>query len=338
MPFKQKIESDPINLFDIVHTIARNIRVIIILPIFLIFVTAIYVQFFVQHSYTSTSKIITSSGKPASAYAGLAAEFGVNIGNGSSSQNKLYPEMIKSKVIAKKMLSLKFYSNLEMKEQFLWEIIGPKNRYIFGMDIKKDEILIQKFISMISIKENFRTEILTISLSASDPVLAMNILSALIKEIDRNKKNNIRLKTIDTKNFIVERIKTTEDELIASEDSLKNFRIRNRQIQNSPYLQLKQERISREVMVLTSVFTNLKQQLENIKIEEMKESNYVLTIDEPTLPLYRSRPAKAKSVTIAGIIGLFLAVIISFIIEYFKNLSKDEQKYFKKILELLRII
>ena len=47
--------------------------------------------------------------------------------------------------------------------------------------------------------------------------------------------------------------------------------IRNRQIQNSPYLQLERERISREVSVLTSVFTNLKQQLENTKIEEMKE-------------------------------------------------------------------
>ena len=43
---------------------------------------------------------------------------------------------------------------------------------------------------------------------------------------------------------------------------------RNRRIENSPSLQLEQQRLGREVTVLTGVFTTLKQQLETTKIEE----------------------------------------------------------------------
>ena len=44
---------------------------------------------------------------------------------------------------------------------------------------------------------------------------------------------------------------------------------RNRRIENSPALQLEEQRLSREVAVLTGVFTTLKQQFETTKIEEV---------------------------------------------------------------------
>ena len=58
---------------------------------------------------------------------------------------------------------------------------------------------------------------------------------------------------------------------------------RNRRIENSPALQLEQQRLNREVIVLTGVFTTLKQQLETTKIEEVKESDYVIILDPPEI-------------------------------------------------------
>ena len=55
---------------------------------------------------------------------------------------------------------------------------------------------------------------------------------------------------------------------------------RNRRIENSPALQLEQQRLGRG-NGLTGVFTTLKQQLETTKIEEVKESNYVIVLDPP---------------------------------------------------------
>ena len=83
----------------------------------------------------------------------------------------------------------------------------------------------------------------------------------------------------DTKQFIEERIIDVEKELIAAEEDLKVFMDRNRRIENSPALQLEQQRLGREVTVLTGVFTTLKQQLETTKIEEVKEIVFAIFSD-----------------------------------------------------------
>ena len=80
-----------------------------------------------------------------------------------------------------------------------------------------------------------------------------------------------------------------------AEESLKVFRDRNRRIENSPALQLEQERLAREVSVLTSLFITLKQQLETVKIDEVKYSDYIIVVDPPNLPLIKSKPNKRKT-------------------------------------------
>ena len=73
--------------------------------------------------------------------------------------------------------------------------------------------------------------------------------------------------------------------MIDAEEDLRVFMDRNRRIENSPALQLERQRLNREVSVLTGVFTTLKQQLETTKIEEVKESDYVIILDSPEIPL-----------------------------------------------------
>ena len=105
----------------------------------------------------------------------------------------------------------------------------------------------------------------------------------MIKELDSHQRKYNKTKTSNTKKFIEERINSTKNELISAEEKLRVFMDRNRRIENSPALQLEQgrERLGREVTVLTGVFTTLKQQYETTKIEEVKESDYVVVIDPP---------------------------------------------------------
>ena len=81
------------------------------------------------------------------------------------------------------------------------------------------------------------------------------------------------------------------------EETLKDFRDRNRRIQNSPALLLEQERLGREVAVLIGVFTTLKQQFETTKIEEVQKSDYVIVLDHPEAPLSYSKPNKKRITT-----------------------------------------
>jgi tyrosine-protein kinase Etk/Wzc len=112
---------------------------------------------------------------------------------------------------------------------------------------------------------------------------------------------------------------------MAAEEDLKVFMDRNRRIENSPALQLEQQRLGREVTVLTGVFTTLKQQLETTKIEEVKESDYVVILDAPEVPLQRSKPNKRLMVILAGILGIGLGLALAFVREFLAN-SEIEEK------------
>ena len=141
--------------------------------------------------------------------------------------------------------------------------------------------------------------------------------------MDAHQRDYNKTKTSETRQFIEERIIDTEKELQSAEEALKNFRDHNRRIGNSPALLLEQQRLSREVAVLTGVFTTLKQQLETTKIEEVKELDYVIVLDPPEAPLQRSKPNRTQIVIIAGILGIGLGLIFAIIKEY---LSYDHDK------------
>ena len=107
-------------------------------------------------------------------------------------------------------------------------------------------------------------------------------------------------------------------------------RDRNRRIENSPALQLEQQRLGREVTVLTGVFTTLKQQLETAKIEEVKESDYVVIVDPTEIPLAHSKPNKKNMVIMAGILGLGLGAFFSLFREFISRIDKVEKDKFSK--------
>ena len=319
-------EEDTISLIDIMLTLARHLKVIIITPTILCTLTIIYVLFFTKPVYTSTAKIMSSSsGGGMSQATGLAAQFGINIPTGQSEPKWVYPEIIKSRTLARAVLKQKFDTNEFGHQKSLLQILTyGKEKPANGMDTLEIKA-VDSFLGMIGIAEDKITAILTLKINAPEPNLAAEINKALIEELDAHQRKYNKAKTLDTKQFIEERIIDTEKELMAAEEALKVFMDRNRRIENSPALQLKKQRLGREVTVLTGVFTTLKQQLETTKIEEVKESDYVVVLDSPEVPLQRSKPNKKLMVILAGFIGLGLGIILAFVREFAANSEKEEK-------------
>jgi uncharacterized protein involved in exopolysaccharide biosynthesis len=325
LPPSYYFEEDTISLTDIMLTLARQLKIILITPTILCTLTIIYVLFFAKPVYTSTAKIMSSSGGGGSQAAGFAAQFGFNISTGQSEPKWVYPEIIKSRTLARSMLKRKFDTNKFGPQKPLLQILTYGNDdHQVGLDTL-EIMAVGNFLEMINISEDIKTGILTLSINASEPIFALEVNQALIEVLDTHQRKYIKAKTSDTKQFIEERIIDIEKELMVAEENLKVFRDRNRQIGNSPALQLTQQRFGREVTVLTGVFTTLKQQLETTKIEEVKESDYVIILDAPEIPLQRSKPNKKKMVILAGIFGIGLGLVLAFFREFAINSKKEEK-------------
>ena len=89
--------------------------------------------------------------------------------------------------------------------------------------------------------------------------------------------------------------------------------------------------MAREVTVLTGVFTTLKQNLETTKIEEVKEQDYIVTIESPNHHSVRRKSLILVGSTILGsLIGLLIVILkISFKIS---NEDKENLKYVQNLI------
>tara|TARA_Y100001935_G_C17308110_1_gene513785 strand:+ start:808 stop:1884 length:1077 start_codon:yes stop_codon:yes gene_type:complete len=332
-----------ITLMDIILVLASQIRVILITPTILCVLAIIYVLLFLKPTFTSTAKIMSSStGGNVSQAAGIAAQFGINLPTGQSETKWVYPEIIKSRTLARSMLRRKFDTDKFGSQKTLFQILTYENENTENDLSRRENLAINKLLGMIDVSEDIKTSIVTLNVKGSEPKFVAELNQVLIEELDTHQRNYNKAKTTDTKKFIQGRIIDVEKELMAAEEDLKVFRDRNRRIENSPTLKLEQQRLNREVTVLTGVFTTLKQQYETTKIEEVKESDYVVILDAPNVPIFTSN-SKREIVTIIGLLGVLLGIIIAFFRDYIdKSPPKEKEKfhraqsiifnYFKKVL------
>ena len=157
---------------------------------------------------------------------------------------------------------------------------------------------------MINVSKDRQSSILTLEVSASEPQFAADIATAVIEELDRHQQKFKSTRVSEKRQFIEGRIEEVQVDLEKAEDALKQFRYRNRQIQNSPSLLLEQERMMREVEVVIGVFTTLKQEYELAKIQEVEETPVVHILDPPEAPLERElHPRKRQNRDAGGILG-----------------------------------
>ena len=326
-PYPYVEEEDSISLREIINILKAHWKTVIITPTITCIVAIIYVLFIAQPVYVATAKIVPSAGgSSTSNMRGLAAQFGVSIPGGeegSITSSWVYPELIKSRTLARAVLKRNFDTEKFGEDQSLLKILTySEDEPTLGPDtLEKNGV--KALLGMINVSKDQKTSILTLEVSASEPQLAADIATAVIEELDRHQQKFKSTRVSEKRQFIEGRINEVQGELRYAEEKLKKFRYRNRQIQNSPSLLLQQERLAREVSVIMGVFTTLKQENELAKIQEVEETPVVHILDPPEAPLERSKPKKKQTVILAGLLGIGLGVGLVFVREYWKNSEKE---------------
>jgi uncharacterized protein involved in exopolysaccharide biosynthesis len=331
---QNKTENPVMSILDILVIVTSNLKLLYLTPSLLCFLTIIYVSFFAEPSYTSTSKIMSSSNQGAvGSAAGFAAQLGISMPLNTRGPNWVYSEILLSRTLARSVLNRKFDTYQFGEQVSLLEILTHDEEKIDLDDQVRKAIAINTYLGMVSVSKDPKTAILTLSVKAAEKRLSAGINKAIIEELNSHQKKYNKSKANETKQFIQGRILDTEKELIEAEEELKIFNDRNRRIGNSPELQLAQQRLSREVTVLIGVFTSLKQQLETTKIEEVKDSEYVVVLDPPNIPINRSTPKKKQLVIMAGILGVLTAVVVIFLKQFILITQKNEKDKINRLMK-----
>ncbi len=319
-------EEDEISLTEIIAVLKKHIRMILAVPTVTCMLTIIYVLFIAEPVFTSTSTILPSAGggSTVSNLRAMASQFGINIPmDDDATSSYIYPEIIKSKTLSRKLLRQQFDTHEFGPNRQLFDIISHDfDTSDFGPDTLEKMAIETMQEEMIGVSIDRQSSIITLSINAMEPQLAADINNALITELDKHQQEFKTSRVEEKRQFIEDRLKEVKKDLESAEDDLKTFRERNRQIV-SPALLLDQERYQREVEVQKGIFITLKQEYELAKIQEVEEATVVHVLDPPEAPIEKSSPKRTLSVLLAGFLGIGMGVVAAFIRNWYE-ISQSE--------------
>jgi len=334
-------EDNTISFSDILLTMAEQLKIILLMPFIAVFFTFTYVQLIQQPKYTSFATIILpESGGNLGGLAGLASQFGVYVPSGAGgkadlSSPSLFPELLRSRTFANKILDKKFYTEKYDKELSLLAILlhgdGPP-------DFGRDTMVTMALSSLGKILE-FNVDPISafsvIKVTTFEPMFSKQLAEVVLEELE-NLNRFYKSRTTNEKTiFIKSRISSVKGDLESSEQRYKAFNEQNRQI-SSPALQLEEERLARDVEIQKGIYLTLKQQLELAKIEEIQEASIVQILDEPQVPLQPSNKNLKSNVLLAGVLGIIIGILLGFVRAYLNNSNIDERRKLRRVQNFLK--
>ncbi|NHZ85157.1 MAG: hypothetical protein GWP19_04675 [Planctomycetia bacterium] len=311
-----------IDLKKVYLSLIKGIKWIIIIPSITVIIAVIYVLFIAKPIYTSeTTLLLINSGGNQSRLSGLAGQFGFSLPLQDDNVNYLsaetLPEILSSRTLAKSLLHTDFNSREFNEPTSLLNII-TNQKNIDSADSNKIIVNAIKQVSenILEIKRIKNKPMFTLLVNSPEPQLSAEISAVIITELEKLQSDFTKHELLNKKEFILERLDDVQNELNQAETKLKTFREQNLQISLSPTLLLHQERLQREIEIQTQIYISLKQQFEQVKIEEAQNKSWLKIIDPPNIPIYHSKPKRKIIVILTGLIGLTIGGIIAVVKNY----------------------
>lgn len=266
-------------------------RKMIILVVTVSTLLSVGVSLILPESFLATTVILPDGDKSKMSSLGglsdLASLAGVNVG-GEGSLVKLYPTILKSEavlknVIYKKYQTKKFPQPVNLIEYWEVEAKTPELQH---------EIALKALHDMLDVAMETKTQVITMSLSMPEPQLAADILNGVTAELNNFLLNKKTTSAGNQRKFVEDRLVEVKQDLTEAENTLKEFREKNKQVL-SPRLMLDQERLIRDVQINGVVYTELRKQFELVKIEEVKNIPVINAMDPARAPAKKDKPKKA---------------------------------------------
>ena len=309
-----------------INLIKKN-KIIVVLTPLVFSIYSIFYAFSLEPVYISKSKILPATNAGSSSdISGLASQFGISIGQSSPESSilssVLYPDIIKSRSLARNVLAREFHSDFSNNKLPLINILlGIDGDTTIIDSEEKIKIGIKNLSERINVSSSMKSPLLILTVKAFEAQLASDISLAVIQELNTMQKS-FKVSRIKEKRLFIEgRINDVSKDLIYAEENLKKFRESNRNIKKSPALRLEEDRLKREVGTHAQLYSTLKSQYELAQIEEVENSNMIDILDPPEAPLYKTGPKRRLIVTMSTFFGILFGFVIAFAVDIFGKLK-----------------
>jgi len=265
--------------------------------------------FFLPDYYRSEARILPADSKASGGLgqlAAAAAAFGVGV-PAASQADANFVDILTSRTVLEDLLN----SNFEFRQRS-WRF-GPeqvhKQRLYDYLEAKNMDRATRELGAMVVTSKDVRSKILSVSVETRSPELSRQILQKALKDLEAFVMEKGRTKGGAEARFAEARLGEARAARAQAEDSFRQFLEGNRNYQTStdPSVRLQGNRLETELKLKQQLVLTLAVNLEQALLEEKNDIPIINILDEPNLPIDKSRPKRSAFVA-AAFFGIFLGV------------------------------
>jgi uncharacterized protein involved in exopolysaccharide biosynthesis len=296
-----------ISLLSLANLALRSRRLVVALVAVAATLTIVTVLL-TDRTYTSTAAFMPQGRRQAPSFSGLAAQLGIGLGMAEAGQSpQFYVDLIRSREILLGVMDTTYPWGPSRTPTPLPAILKMEG----DSPIEVRENTIKALRAMIEPSANLRTGVIRISLRSPDPELSQRLAARLIESTNRFNLRTRQSQGAAERRFTEGRLAEVRDSVRAAEDRLQNFLLANRDYRNSPTLVFQHERLTNELALIRAVHTTISQAYEQAKIEEVRDTPVITTIEQPAVALRPDTRGGMRKLILAMFLAAVLGVILT---------------------------
>lgn len=294
----------------------------------LLFSLFVFLTFLFIGSYVTSDRVYISSIKLAHNSSNVAGNSFNNLLSSFSSSNinsvessttnfGMIPEVVKSRSFLDKILNKEFHYRGNSKKLYL---ILLNTEFSEDLDVLFLMHKARKKLSKnILVSKNLNNPVIEISISANEKSLAFDIANVALEQLKID-LTNFQLERIEKKiDVINSQVNLIEKELNILEEDLRDFRINNSSINESPSLRMEEQRKIRDISAVVNTYSSLRVELELTKTKFLEEANVLQIIDAPYFPAQKSSPRLTYAVLRLIMTFLFITFFYIYVQLFFRS-------------------
>jgi uncharacterized protein involved in exopolysaccharide biosynthesis len=263
-----------------------------------------------QKIYRSTAAFVAESQDTRSLPSGLGAiagQFGIS-GVGANQAPAYFADLLTTRSILGPILDIPMTTTDDsvprpLIDRLRIKVTEPQARQERGL---------LKLRAALRITPDIKTNVVSLSVYAPDPLLAYQIAQALLSSLDRFNVSVRRSRARNERDFLEGRVAAAQDDLQSAELGLEHFLATNRgDVRSSPSLAFREAGLRRKLDMTQTRFADLQRQLDQARVQEVRDTPAITVLDRPNIPVQRDRPHRKVLTLEVMCVGMFFAYGIS---------------------------
>jgi uncharacterized protein involved in exopolysaccharide biosynthesis len=272
-------------------------------------------------TFTSSASFVPQAPQQAaSGLSSVASQFGLNVGeSGSTDSPAFYADLLTSRGILRAVADSPYTAPTGPPRQTsLAEILG-----IGATDTAlRRHRTIERLQRQVSAGVAPKTGAVELSVTTRSATLSHEIVERLLGLVSEFNRERRQSRAVAERRFTEERLGEAQEALAIAERRLESFLTRNRQYRGSPTLEFEHDRLAREVSVRDQHFLMMSQAYERARIDEVRDTPVITTIESPEVPVLPNR----RMLLVKGLVGLVAGALFGIVLALVRHALAATQR------------